>query len=98
MSVVWVHLGSLFTARRIHESVLKLNPFSNRWIIIGAALTLICQLAITYVPALQGLFRTAAIPASWWWLVTAGAIPGFFLVELEKYLRRKRSVRAAMTA
>jgi P-type Ca2+ transporter type 2C len=98
MSVMWVHLGYIFTARRIHESAFRLNPFSNRWIIIGAALTLVCQVAITYVPALQGLFRTAAFPASWWWLVAAGAIPGFFLVELEKYIRRRRSARATTVA
>jgi P-type Ca2+ transporter type 2C len=90
MSVMWVHIGYIFTARRIRESAFALNPFSNRWILIGAALTLVCQVAITYVPALQGLFRTAAFPASWWWLVAAGALPGFFLVELEKFIRRLR--------
>jgi magnesium-transporting ATPase (P-type) len=98
MSVMWVHLGYLFTARRIHDSVLRLNPFSNRWILLGAALTLVCQLAITYLPALQGLFRTAPFPASWWWLVAAGAIPGFLVVELEKYLRRRHSPPEAVAA
>jgi P-type Ca2+ transporter type 2C len=95
MSVMWVHLGYLFTARRIHDSAFSLNPFSNRWILVGAVLTLGCQLAITYVPALQSLFRTAAFPAQWWWLVAAGAIPGFFLVELQKLLRRRRPVATA---
>ncbi len=91
MSVMWVHLGYLFSARRIRESALRLNPFSNRWILLGAALTLLCQLAITYVPALQSLFRTAAFPASWWWLIAAGALPGFFLVELQKWVLRHRA-------
>jgi Ca2+-transporting ATPase len=90
MSVIWVHLGYLFTARRVHDSAFTFSPVSNPWILLGVGLTLGCQLAITYVPFLQNLFRTAPFPIEWWGLVIAGFLPGFFAVELEKWLRRRR--------
>jgi P-type Ca2+ transporter type 2C len=95
MAIMWVHLGYLFTARRVHDSAFTFSPVSNRWLLLGAGLTLLCQAAITYVPFLQDLFRTAAFPIEWWWLVVAGFIPGFFAVELEKYLRRIWKRRAS---
>lgn len=93
MSVIWVHLGYLFTARRIHASAFTFSPFSNPWILLGVGLTLACQAAITYVPFLQDLFRTAAFPTAWWGLVAAGFIPGLLVVEIEKLLFLRRRSR-----
>ncbi|MBM3142359.1 MAG: HAD-IC family P-type ATPase [Chloroflexi bacterium] len=87
MAVIWVHLGYILTARSVMRSAFTFSPFSNKWILAGMAITLVCQLAITYVPAFQSLFRTAAFPTEWWLLIVLGFVPGFFIVELEKFVR-----------
>lgn len=91
MSVIWVHLGYIFTARSVMRSAFTFSPFSNKWILGGIALTLVCQFMITYVPFMQTFFRTAAFPAEWWLLIILGFAPGFFSVELDKFLRRQLS-------
>lgn len=94
MAIMWVHVGYLFTARRVMDSALTFNPLSNPWIVAGVAVTLGCQLAITYWPWAQELFRTTAFPTAWWPFVVAGFLPGFFVVELAKWLRRRRMATA----
>ena len=56
----------------------------------GAVLsTLVLQLAVIYVPALQAVFRTEALTAGELGLCLAGAAVVFFAVEAEKWIRRQ---------
>jgi hypothetical protein len=48
----------------------------------------------TYAPPLQALFASAALDAAAWGRVLLVAASVFFLVELEKWLLRRRSVGA----
>ena len=89
MAVVFVHIGYIFTARSTFDSAFTFSPFSNRWILGGVALTIIIDLMIVYLPALNTAFRTAAFPASWWPYVLIGLPVGFFVVELEKLVRKR---------
>jgi len=89
MGVKLLHMGFLVTARSIMKSAFTFNPFSNKWVLIGIALTIITQLMITYVPFVQVIFRTAAFPAEWWPLIILALFPGFLIVELEKFVRRQ---------
>jgi magnesium-transporting ATPase (P-type) len=90
MSVVLVHLGYVMTARSTTKSAFTFSPFSNKWLLGGIAFTIIADLLIVYLPALNNVFRTEAFPAQWWPFVFLGLPAGFFLPELEKYLRRRR--------
>jgi P-type Ca2+ transporter type 2C len=89
MSVVLVHLGYVMTARSIHKSGFTINPFSNKWLLGGIAFTILSDLLIVYLPALNSVFKTVPFPASWWPFVLIGLPAGFFVPELEKYIRRK---------
>ena len=89
MGIKLLHMGFLVTARSITESAFTFNPFSNKWVLLGIALTIITQLMITYVPFIQVIFRTAAFPAEWWPLIILALLPGFLIVELEKLLRKR---------
>ena len=95
MGVKLLHVGFLITARSIMQSAFTFNPFSNKWVLIGIAVTIITQLMITYVPPIQVLFRTAAFPVEWWPLIILALFPGFLVVELEKFLRRQLGKRRA---
>ena len=89
VSIQLLHLGFLATARSIYRSAFTFSPFSNRWVLLGMAVTVACQLLIVYVPALQGVFRTAPLPAAWWPVILLGLLPGFLAVEADKALRRR---------
>jgi P-type Ca2+ transporter type 2C len=89
MSVVLVHLGYVMTARSIHKSGFTINPFSNKWLLGGIFFTIIADLMIVYLPALNSVFKTVPFPASWWPFVLIGLPAGFFVPELEKLVRGK---------
>ena len=89
MSVVLVHLGYVITARSTTKSAFTFNPFSNKWLLGGIAITVIADLLIVYLPALNNVFRTVAFPVHWWPFVIIGLPAGFFVPELEKFVKRK---------
>jgi len=93
MTVMMVHIFYLLTARSLTKSAFSMNPFSNKWVIGGIAVTVALHLLLIYVLPHIGFnpFRVEAFPAQWWALVVLLAIPVFFLVELEEFLvARKR--------
>jgi P-type Ca2+ transporter type 2C len=89
MSVVLVHLGYVMTARSVHKSGFTINPFSNKWLLGGIAFTILADLLIVYLPALNSVFKTVPFPASWWPIVLIGLPAGFFVPELEKLVRKR---------
>jgi magnesium-transporting ATPase (P-type) len=94
MSIVLVHLGYVMTARSTLQSAFTLNPFSNRWLLGGIAVTIAANLMMVYAPFMNDVFRTAAFPAHWWPLVIIGLPAGFIVPELEKLVRRVFEKRA----
>ncbi len=89
LSVAMVHVGFVVTARSIFDSAFTLNPFSNKWILGGIVITIVTDIMIVYLPPLQAVFRTAAVPVGWWGLIALALLPGFLAVELEKLLRKR---------
>jgi Ca2+-transporting ATPase len=89
MTVVFVHVGYVMTARSTFESAFTFSPFSNKWVLGGVAVTIIIDLMIVYVPFMNTIFRTTAFPASWWLWILIGLPIGFFIPELEKLVRRR---------
>jgi magnesium-transporting ATPase (P-type) len=93
MCIKLLHVGFLLTARSIMQSAFTFNPFSNRWVLIGIALTIITQLMITYLPFLNTLFRTEPFPVEWWPVIILALFPGFIVVEIDKFLRKRLGKR-----
>ena len=89
MSIKLVHIFYLLTARSITESAFTFSPFSNKWVLIGISAAFGSQLMITYIPFLQDIFRTAAFPAEWWIPIILLALPGLFVIELEKLVIKR---------
>ncbi|AKE61158.1 carbonate dehydratase [Citrobacter amalonaticus Y19] len=61
----------------------------NKGIWLVSGILLLLQLAIIYVPFLQMLFGTEALPLRYWGITFAIGIVLFFIVEIEKPLTRK---------
>jgi len=88
MGVQLLHVGYLISARSIMKSAFTFSPFSNKWVLIGIAIHLVSMFIIVYFPPVQAIFRTAAFPSEWWTLIIFAIFPGFFYIEIEKFLRR----------
>ena len=88
-TVIMVHIFYLFTARSITESALKFSPFSNKWVLARVGISMITLLMIVYVPSLQVIFKTTAIPVEWWIPIILLASFGFIVIEVEKFLVRR---------
>ncbi len=88
-TVVLVHFCYVVTARSITESAFTFSPFSNRWLLGGILLTIVTQLTIIYHPIGNAILGTAPLPPDWWWLMILFALPGFVVVEIEKWLTKR---------
>jgi len=88
-AVVMTQVGNLFAQRTARESALRVGWCRNRLLWAGVATETALLLLIVYVPALQGVFGTAAIPSSGW-LVLLPLAPALFLSdEVRKALLRR---------
>jgi len=91
-TVMLVHICYIFTARSITESAFTFSPFSNKWVLIGVAITLGLQLTIIYaLPSGVNPLRTEALPAEWWIPMILVSLPMFFIIEFEKFLTKRLS-------
>ncbi len=57
----------------------------------GMVITILAQLAIVYAPPYIGFnpLKTAPLPLDWWGLMILVALPGFFVIEMEKWLTKR---------
>lgn len=90
-TIIFVQLAYLGAARGITTSSFRIKPFSNPWLVAGALTTLGLQLLIVYAQPIFGFspFRTEPFPLHWWLYISAAALPGFLVIELEKLVRRR---------
>jgi len=61
-TIVMCQVGTAFAARTERASLRTVGVFSNRLLLGGVAFELLCAGALIFVPALQDVFGTAALP------------------------------------
>ena len=96
--ILLAHFGYVLSARSIYDSVFTLNPFSNRWLLLGIALSIMIRFIPTLVPEASVLFRTAPFPLEWWPLILLCFFPSFIAIETDKALRRMWGKRTPLAA
>ena len=99
LSMVMAQVGTAFAARTDRASLRSVGVFSNRLLLAGIAMELALTAAIIYVPLLQQLLSTAALPPH----LLVITLPFPFIVwgadELRRYfMRRIRASRRAGAA
>jgi len=84
-------MGHVLAVRSERDSLFTLGLTTNRSLLAAVALTTALQLAVVYIPWLQGVFDTTALsPAQLVACLLVSSVV-FWGVELEKWLRRRRS-------
>ena len=85
-------MGNVMAVRSDLDSTFKIGFFSNRLLIGAVLLTVALQIAVIYVPFLQDIFNTRALPLIDL-LVSLGLSGLLFLgVEIIKWTRRRKGV------
>ena len=68
-----------------------MNPFSNKWLVVGVVVTVLIQLFMVYVLPQTGFnpLRTAPFPAEWWLFIILLALPVLFVIEFEELMTER---------
>ena len=83
-------MGHVLAIRSESRSFFSMGILSNKPLIGAVLLTLALQLAVTYVPVLQPIFRTQSLTLSEFIIVGLVSSVVFFAVEIEKTITRRR--------
>ncbi len=76
----------VFSIKSLRQPIWKINPFSNRWLILAVLVTALMQVLIVYVPFLQKLLKTVPLNAFDWVLVFGIGFAGIIIRESIKWL------------
>jgi Ca2+-transporting ATPase len=83
-------LGHVLAIRSSRDSLFKIGLFSNKALLGAVLLTFILQMAVVYVPFLQAIFKTVALPPVYLLISLVLSTVVFWAVELEKWFLRRR--------
>jgi Ca2+-transporting ATPase len=96
--VIFVELFYLFNSRSLERSPVKIGLFSNHWVWLGVAATILLQAIFTYAPFMHTIFETAPLsPAAWVRIILFGGF-SYVVVEIEKALANRRYQKDLDTA
>ena len=85
-------MGNVMAVRSDLDSTFKIGFFSNRMLIGAVLLTVALQMAVIYVPFLQDVFNTRALPLTDLLVSLGLSVVLFFGVEVIKWTRRRKGV------
>lgn len=80
----------IFAVRSLRRSIFHYNPFSNPSLLLSFAIGFASMMAAIYVPFLQKLFHTVALPSVWLWAVIGFGVASILLIELTKVVLYRR--------
>ena len=88
--LAFLQLGNALAVRSERESFFHLGWRTNVPLAAAVAGTVLVQLAIIYLPALQSIFATQPLSAVELGVVLVASSAAFVAVEVEKWIRRRR--------
>jgi Ca2+-transporting ATPase len=88
VSLVLIQFFKAYNFRSDRLSVLR-EPFANKWLNLAIGWELIMLALILYVPVLERIFGTVALPLNDWLLIIAAALTISPVLELTKWLERR---------
>jgi Ca2+-transporting ATPase len=90
-ALVLSQMSLALAVRSERESLFQQGLWSNRAMVGAVALTLLLQLGVIYIPFARGFFETELLSAQELGVALLVCTLPFWGVELEKWLRRRRS-------
>ena len=93
-TLVMAQMGNALAMRSNQLSLFTIGFFSNRLMVYAVLSTFALQILLIYFPPLQSVFRTEALSASQLGICLAASAVVFVVLELFKWLKRHRNVKA----
>lgn len=84
-----------FSVRSLEKSIFEYPLFSNQRLVLGVGIGLVLMGAAIYVPFLQSLLDTVSLPASWLLGAITVGLLNMVVVELGKWLFRRKALLVA---
>jgi Ca2+-transporting ATPase len=81
-----LQMAHVLNCKSLNRSIFKVGLFSNGYLVLAIALTLMLQAAVVYVPFLQYAFSTTALNPTDWLLIAFVSILPIAVVEGRKFL------------
>lgn len=81
-----------FAIKSLERSIFQYSPFSNPYLVIGSGIGFVLTACVLYVPFLQRVFGTVPLTLPWIGAVFGIGIINIALVELTKWLFRKKII------
>ncbi|MET8997565.1 HAD-IC family P-type ATPase [Amycolatopsis sp. NPDC004169] len=95
---VGVQAAYLLSCRSLDRPVLRAWPGHSRMFLLGLGLTAGLQLLLTYVPVMNTWFHTAPVGVVSWLWVAGASVMAFAVVETDKLLWHRYTVKASRGA
>lgn len=92
-TMVFFQFFQAWNSRSELQSIFKINPLSNPFLFYSMIASFLAQLSVIYVPTLQWIFRTEPITAGEWGQILLASFSVILVVEVDKWLRRKKEER-----
>ena len=89
-TITFSEMGYVLAIRSNIDSIFKIGFLSNRYLVGAVLLTIFLQLLLLYVPFLQTIFATTALPAGELILCFVLSTVVFWAVEVQKWFIRRR--------
>ncbi|SDL80533.1 Ca2+-transporting ATPase [Daejeonella rubra] len=83
----FIQLGHAMAIRSNKESVFRIGIFSNKPMVLALLLTVLLQMLIIYMPALNEIFKTKPLSLSEMAITIAASSIVFLAVEIEKFFK-----------
>jgi Ca2+-transporting ATPase len=94
-TMVFFQFFQAWNSRSELQSIFSIRLMSNPFLFYSMIAAFFAQLAVLYVPALQWVFRTEPISMDEWTQIVMVACTVIIAVEVDKWLRRRKSAARA---
>ena len=89
-TLAFLQLANALAMRSEHRPVFRIPVRTNPWLFGAVGLSAAAQLAVVYVPSLQRVFATEALNLGQLGVVLAVSVAAMLVVELDKWIGRRR--------
>ena len=89
-TLTMAQMGNALTIRATHDSLWAIGLFSNRLMVVAVVVTFLLQMALIYLPFLQGIFSTVALTPSQLGISLIASLTVLVAAEAVKWVRRRR--------
>ena len=90
-TLVMFEMFNAFNCRSERHSLLRIGPFSNRWLVVAVAISILMQLTVIYTPSFRMVFDTVPLSIKDWLIIIPLSSIPLIAIELAKLWSRSKA-------